>query len=350
MLDLEVTPFGSVGNRPVERWVLRAGLLEAAVLTYGATIQSLHVPDRDGATADVVLGFPTLDGYLGAQPYLGATIGRYANRISRGRFTLDGTEHRLPVNRAPNCLHGGPDAFDRRVWAATPAESAGSVGVRLELVSPAGDNGFPGELRVGVTMTLTASALRLDYDATTDAPTVVNLTNHAYVNLAGAGTGTVEDHVLEIAAGQITVVGPDEVPTGELAPVEGTPFDFRTPTAIGARLRQADPQLVQAQGYDHNYVLDRAADDPPSFAARLRHPGSGRVLEVWTDQPGIQLYTGNFLDGTLVGKDGRVYRQTDALCLETQHFPDSVNQPGFPSTTLRPGERFASRTELRFPA
>lgn len=345
MLGLEVAPFGSVEGRPVDRWVLRAGDLEAAVLTYGGTIQALHVPDRYGSPADVVLGFPTLEGYLGDQPYLGATIGRYANRITRGRFSLDGREYQLPVNRAPNCLHGGTTGFDRRIWDAEPVESADSVGVRLGLVSPDGDNGFPGTLTVTVTMTLSTTGLRLDYEATTDAPTVLNLTNHSYFNLAGAGT--VEGHVLEIAAARFTLAGPDEVPTGELAPVEGTPFDFRSPTAIGARIRQGHPQVVQAQGYDHNYVLDRTAGDPLSFAARVLDPASGRELEVWTDQPGVQLYTSNFLDGTLVGKGEQVYRQTDALCLETQHFPDSVNQPEFPSTVLRPGERFASTTELR---
>jgi len=337
-----------VHGQLVQRWTLRDGSIEVSVLTYGALIQSLIVPDRHGDLADVVLGFEDLEDYVGDHPYFGATIGRYANRIDRGRFVLDGTQYQLPVNNGPNGLHGGTSGFDRRVWDASEVTQAEGVGVRLELVSPDGDNGFPGTLSVSVTMTLKDTALRLTYEATTDAPTVVNLTNHSYFNLSGAGSGTIENHLLEIAANRYLPITSEVIPTGELAGVTGTPFDFTSPQPIGQRLRDGDEQLVRGQGYDHCFVLDRSAGRPISRAARLHDRTSGRVLEVWTDQPGMQLYTGNQLAATLVGKRRRVYRQGDAVCLETQHLPDSVNQPTFPSTELRPGRRFTSTTELRF--
>jgi aldose 1-epimerase len=345
---LSSSDVGSVDGQPVQRWTLREGPVEVAVLTYGALLQSVTVPDRHGEPADVVLGFDDLDDYVADHPYFGATIGRFANRIARGRFVLDGVEHRLPANNGANCLHGGTSGFDRRVWAATEVTEAGRAGVRLELVSPDGDNGFPGTLTTSVTVTLQDATLRLDYAATTDAPTVVNLTNHTYVNLAGAGSGTVEHHELELAASRYLPVTPDVIPTGELAEVSGTPFDFTTAQPLGRRLRDGNEQLVRGQGYDHCLVLDRSAGEAISRAAWLHDPGSGRVLEVWTDEPGVQLYTGNQLAATLVGKRDRVYRQADAVCLETQHFPDSPNQPSFPSTVLRPGERFTSTTEFRF--
>jgi aldose 1-epimerase len=254
----------------------------------------------------------------------------------------------VPVNNGPNCLHGGTNGFDRQVWDATKVTQPDGAGVRLELVSPDGDNGFPGTLSVSVTMTLKDAALRLAYEATTDAPTVVNLTNHSYFNLAGAGSGTIENHELEISADRYLPITSDVIPTGELADVAGTPFDFTSPQPVGRRLRDGDEQLVRGQGYDHCFVLDRSPVLPISRAARLHDPSSGRALEVWTDQPGLQLYTGNQLAATLVGKQHRVYRQGDGICLETQHFPDSVNQPTFPSTELRPGERFTSVTEFRF--
>jgi len=332
----------------VQRWTLSDDPIEVSVLTYGALIESLTVPDRHGDLADVVLGFDDLEDYVGEHPYFGATIGRYANRIDRGRFLLDGVEYQLPVNDGPSCLHGGTSGFDRRVWQATEVTGAGGAGVRLELVSPDGDNGFPGTVSTAVTMTLQDATLRLAYQATTDAPTVVNLTNHSYFNLAGAGSGMVEDHKLELAARRYLPVTSDVVPTGELAEVTGTPFDFRSPQPLGRRLRVGHEQLVRGQGYDHCFVLDRPADQAISRAARLHDPSTGRVLEVWTDEPGVQLYTGNQLAATVVGKQNRVYRQADAVCLETQHFPDSVNQPSFPTTVLRPGERFTSTTELRF--
>ena len=348
MAHISSSDLGSVHGQPVQRWSLREGLIEVSVLTYGALIQSLLVPDRHGAVADVVLGFADLDDYVGEHPYFGATIGRYANRIDRGRFLLDGTQFQLPVNNGPNCLHGGTRGFDRRVWQATDVSEAGSIGVRLELVSPDGDNGFPGTLSTSVTMSLRDTTLRLAYEATTDAPTAVNLTNHSYFNLAGAGSGTVENHELEIVARRYLPVTSDVIPTGELADVTGTPFDFTSPQPLGRRLRDGNEQLVRGQGYDHCFVLDRLANQSISRAARVHDPASGRVLEVWTDQPGVQLYTGNQLAATLVGKQHRIYRQADAVCLETQHFPDSVNQPTFPSTVLRPDERFTSTTELRF--
>jgi aldose 1-epimerase len=303
MPSVSSSEVGAVGGTPVQRWLLEDGPVSVAVLSYGATIQSIVVPDRSGEVADVVLGFDDIGGYAAQQPYLGATVGRYANRIADGRFALDGQEHRLPVNNGPNCLHGGSDGFDRRHWDVTSVDQDGVAGVHLELVSPDGDNGFPGTLRASVTMTLRGSSLRLDYEATTDAATVVNLTNHAYVNLAGAGSGSVESHEVQVSAGRFVEVTPELVPTGRLRDVPGTPFDFRTPRPLGSHLRVSDEQVVRAQGYDHCFVLDRSADDaaPTSLAARVRDPGSGRVLEVWTDQPGLQVYSGNFLDGTLVG-------------------------------------------------
>ena len=350
MASVSSSEVGVVDGTPVQRWLFEDGRVQVAVLSYGATIQSVVVPDRAGELADVVLGFDDVAGYAAQHPYFGATVGRYANRIAQGRFSLDGREHRLPVNNGPNCLHGGSEGFDRRHWQVMPVEQDGAAGVRLEITSPDGDNGFPGTLTASVTMTLRGSDLRLDYEATTDAPTVVNLTNHAYLNLAGAGSGSVESHELQVPASRFVEVTPELVPTGRLRDVHATPFDFRAPRPLGSRLRVGDEQVVRAQGYDHCLVLDRSAEAgaETTLAARLHDPGSGRVLEVWTDQPGLQLYSGNFLDATLVGKGGRVYRQGDGLCLETEHFPDSPNQPDFPSTVLRPGETFTSATELRF--
>jgi aldose 1-epimerase len=351
MTTLSRSNLGDVEGIPLQRWLLEDPPVQVAVLSYGATIQSIAVPDRTGEVADVVLGFDDAAGYAAAHPYFGATVGRYANRIAQGRFRLDGQECPLPINNGRNCLHGGTAGFDRRHWDVTPVERDGSAGVRLDLTSPAGDNGFPGTLSVAVTMTLRGSHLRLDYEATADAPTVINLTNHSYFNLGGAGSCSVEEHELQVSASRYVEVTPELIPTGRLADVRGTPFEFGTAQPLGSRLRVGDEQIVRAQGYDHCLVLDStAAEGPTSMAARVRDPGSGRVLEVWTDQPGVQLYSGNFLDATLVGKGGRVYRQSDGFCLETEHFPDAPNQPAFPSTVLRPGETFSSTTELRFTA
>jgi aldose 1-epimerase len=344
--------WGTTGEGSVDRYLLDNGRgMRVAILTYGGIIQSLEVPDRHGNPANVVLGFDRLQGYLdNPSPYFGALIGRYGNRIAEGRFTLDGAAHRLPVNNGPNSLHGGTAGFDKHIWSATALDQDGTVGLDLGYVSPDGDQGYPGTLTVAVRYTLTADhELRIVYRATTDAPTVVNLTNHSYFNLAGEGSGDVYRHELHINASHFTPVDADLIPTGQIAPVSGTPCDFRQPTAIGSRLRTGDPQLRYAGGYDHNWVLDRQ-DDGLAPAATLTEPTSGRTLSVHTTEPGLQFYSGNFLDGTIAGTSGHLYRQGDGLALETQHFPDSPNQPDFPSTVLRPGQTYRSMTALRFGA
>jgi aldose 1-epimerase len=349
--------FGALADgTPIERFTLRSGRgVSVSVLTLGGIVQSLEVPDRAGRPANVALGFADLAGYtseayLADNPYFGAIAGRYANRIAGGRFTLDGREHRLAANDGPNSLHGGERGFDRRVWTGEVVQRPGAAGVALAYVSPAGEEGYPGRLAVEVRYTLDdRDRLRIDYEATTDAPTVVNLTNHTYWNLAGEGSGTVEDHRLQLVASRFTPVDAAAIPTGAIEPVAGTPLDFRRPQAIGARLREGHPQLAAAQGYDHNWVLDgEGGDDGLAVAARLRDPASGRALEISTTEPGIQFYSGNFLDGTLYGTSGRAYRQGDGLALETQHFPDSPNQPAFPSTVLRPGEVLRSSSVYAF--
>jgi aldose 1-epimerase len=332
---------------PVDRWTLDGGMT-VAILTYGGIVQRLEVPDRSGVPANVVLGLPTFDDYrAGNGPYLGALIGRYANRIAGGAFTLDGRAYRLPVNNPPNSLHGGTEGFDKRVWTATGTGD----GVELAYTSPDGEMGFPGTLSVTVRYTLTAdNGLRIEYQASTDAPTVVNLTNHSYLNLAGEAAGTVEGHRLRLNAGRYTPTDATSIPTGELVPVAGTPFDFTATHAVGERIDGDDEQLRFGLGYDHNYVLDRpaGAEGTLVLAARVEEPGSGRVLEVETTEPGVQLYSGNQLDGSLTGTGGVAYGPRAGLCLETQHFPDSPNQPGFPSTVLRPGEVSRSVTVYRF--
>jgi aldose 1-epimerase len=338
---------------PVDRYTLTNGQVRIRILTYGGIVQTVETPDRHGHRANVALGFATLDGYItgGNSPYFGALIGRYANRIAKGTFTLDGTTHHLPLNNDPNSLHGGTVGFDKHVWAATPQHDRDSVGLRLSLTSPDGDQGYPGTLTAVATYTLGPSGtLRIDYRATTDKATVVNLTNHSYFNLAGEGSGTIYDQRLLLNAHRYTPIDSTLIPTGQLAPVAGTPLDFTHPTAIGARIRTNDPQLLMAQGYDHNFVLDgtgpRLAGLP--LAARADDPGTGRVLAMYTDQPGIQFYSGNFLDGTLVGTGGKIYRQSDGFALETQHFPDSPNEPSFPSTVLRPGQQYRTSTIYQF--
>ncbi len=331
-------------GRTVDRFVLREDGLEVSVLAYGATIQAVRVPDRDGEVADVVLGFDDLAGYLGAHPYFGATIGRFANRIGRARFALDGVEHRLPANDGPSCLHGGTVGFDHHLWSAQhgPGES-----VQLRHTSPDGDMGFPGELTATVTFTVTGQDLRVDYTAQTDRPTVVNLTNHSYFNLA-ASAAPVDRHEVRLAASRFTPVDQDVVPTGEVAEVAGTPLDFRSFRPIGDALGESHEQLRRAKGLDHNWVIESDARGEPRLAAEVREAATGRSLQVWTDQPGVQFYTGNLLDGTVTGKGGRVYRKGDGFCLETQHFPDSPNRPSFPSTVLRPGETYRTTTVFRF--
>ena len=321
---------------------------EVRAITYGGIIVSLRVPDRDGRLGDIVLGFDDLYGYLEDSPYFGAIVGRYANRIANGRFRLDGVAYHLATNNGPNHLHGGVQGFDKVVWEAQPLESDSGVGVVFTHTSPAGDEGFPGTLSIRVTYTLTPSnELVVDYVAATDQATPVNLSQHTYFNLAGDGRRDVLQHVLTINAGHFTPVDATLIPTGVIAPVAGTPFDFTAPTPIGTRIDGDHDQLRNGGGYDHNFVLDR---DGPGLihAARAADPTSGRVMDVYTTEPGLQFYSGNFLDGSITGKAGRVYGHRHGFCLETQHYPDSPNQPGFPSTILRPGEEYRSRTVFAF--
>jgi aldose 1-epimerase len=345
-------PFGMADGRPVEAYTLANGPAEVTVLTYGGIIQAINVPDRTGAVANIALGFADLAGYLRhSDPYFGAITGRYANRIAGGAFTLDGVAYRLATNNGPNCLHGGIKGFDKQVWAAEEIREVESVGLRLARTSPDGEEGYPGTLNVTVTYLLTASGeLRIDYQATTDRPTVLNLTNHSYFNLAGEGSGSIDDHELLLNAAAYTPTDATLIPTGEIAPVEGTPFDFRRSKRIGPAVRERHPHLELARGFDHNFVVDRPAADDHALvlAARAVHPANGRVLEVRTTEPGVQFYAGNFLDGSIAGSSGRLYRQGDGFALETQHFPDSPNQPEFPTTVLRPGEEFRSTTTLTF--
>jgi aldose 1-epimerase len=343
-------PFGQLPDgAAMEIFTLtNAGGMEVRTVPYGAIIVSIKVPDRDGRIDDVVLGFDALDGYAKGHPFFGAVVGRYGNRIAKGRFTLDGRAYQLATNDGPNHLHGGVRGFDKRVWNAEPFERDGSTGVVYTLSSPDGDEGYPGTLNVRVTYTLTpANELTADYDATTDQPTPINLTQHSYFNLAGEGRGDILGHRLTIEADRFTPVDQTLIPTGELAPVESTPFDFRQPTAIGARIAADHEQLRFGKGYDHNWVLNRGAAGLV-HAARLEDPTTGRTLDVSTTEPGLQFYSGNFLDGTIAGKAGHVYRQRYALCLETQHFPDSPNHANFPSAILRPGERYQSKTVFAF--
>jgi aldose 1-epimerase len=316
------------------------------IINYGAIVTELHVPDRQGNNGDVVLGFNTLEGYLSDHPYFGGIIGRYANRIAGGRFTLDGKEYRLATNDGPNHLHGGVKGFDKVVWKAESSQSEAGPAVAFSYVSPDGEEGYPGTLSTKVTYTLTAeNELRIDYLATTDKPTPVNLTNHSYFNLAGEGSGDILAHELMLAADRFTPVDDTLIPTGELKDVTGTPMDFRKMTPVGARIDEVPGPAPG--GYDHNYVLTRSGDGL-ELAARVYEPKTGRVMEVLTTEPGIQLYTGNFLDGTLKGKRGVAYAKHFGFCLETQHFPDSVNQPAFPSAILRPGETYRTTTVYRF--
>jgi aldose 1-epimerase len=333
----------------VEAFTLRnAAGTSLRILSYGGIISSLRTADREGRFDDIVLGFDALEDYLPNPAYLGAIVGRSANRIAGGRFAIDGHPCRLSVNAGVHSLHGGVRGFDQMLWAATPFEHDHAAGVTLAGVSPDGDMGYPGRLEAMVTCTLTdLDELAFEYSATTDRPTPVNLSQHSYFNLAGPDAGGIESHRLEIRASRFTPVDEGLIPTGQLVSVAGTPFDFRSSEAIGARIDAADRQLAFAGGYDHNFVLD---DQPaePGPAARVVEPTRGRTLEVHTDQPGIQFYSGNFLDGSMRGRDGRSYRHRAGFCLETQHFPDAPNHPQFPSTILRPGERYATRTVLRF--
>ncbi|MGH2616049.1 MAG: aldose epimerase family protein [Thermomicrobiales bacterium] len=345
-------PFGEVEGEEVTLYTLtNANGMEVKITNYGGIITSVVVPDLDGNMENVTLGFDNLDDYVAGHPYFGNITGRYANRIARGTFDIEGEDFYLAVNNAPNTLHGGDVGFDKVVWAAEEVTGEGEVGVKLSRVSPDMEEGYPGNLTVEVTYTLTdADEIRIDYHATTDEPTHVNLTNHAYWNLAGDGSGTADGHELTLMASNYTPVDASLIPTGEIAPVAGTPMDFTTPHPIGERIRDSFEQLILGRGYDHNFVLDRPSPDDTALivAAIVVEPESGRTLTISTTEPGIQFYSGNFLDATEIGAAGKMYRQGDAFALETQHFPDSPNQEEFPSTLLEPGEEFNSTTVYAF--
>lgn len=349
-LSMTRSPFGTLPDgQAVEAFTFtNANGMAVTAITYGGIITSLQVPDKAGQLGDVVLGYDALQGYVDKSPFFGTIVGRYGNRIAKGRFTIDGTAYSLPINNGPNHLHGGPQGFDKKVWKAEPFERADAVGVVFTHTSPDGDMGYPGTLQAKVTYTLTNdNTLRFDYEATTDKPTHVNLTQHTYFNLAGAGTGDILGHEIEIKADRYTPVDAGLIPTGELASVEGTPFDFRKATTIGARIDADHPQIKAGGGYDHNMVFTRAGGDMEQVVS-VHEPTTGRTMTVATTQPGVQFYTGNFLDGTITGKGGKVYPKRSGFCLETQHFPDTPNKPEFPTTLLKPGETYKQSTSYTF--
>jgi aldose 1-epimerase len=353
-LDSEGIPkmsFGKLADgTPIDIYTLSNGKITAKISSYGGIVTELHAPDKNGKSADVVLGFDSLEGYLAGHPYFGAITGRYANRIAKGKFTIDGKEYSLAVNNGPNSLHGGLKGFDKVVWKAEETTANGQPALKMTRTSPDGEEGYPGNLTVSVTYSLTPkNGLRIDYSATTDKPTVLNLTNHSYFNLAGPAAGTILDHELTLAADEFTEVDDNLIPTGKLGKVAGTPLDFTKSTAIGARIGQIPGELG---GYDHNFVVKgaRAGAKEPVFTAKVKDPKSGRVLNVYTTEPGVQFYTGNFLDGTVKGKGGVVYKKNQAFCLEAQHYPDSPNHAGFPSTRLNPGETYTQTTIYEFSA
>jgi aldose 1-epimerase len=342
--------FGKTGDgRPVDLYTLTNSKgLEVRAMTYGGIIVSLRVPDKNGKLGDIVLGHETLDGYLVNPPYFGVIVGRYANRIANATFTLDGAKYTLAKNDGPNSLHGGVNGFNKQIWEANEFKNAKGVGVAFTYLSKDGEEGYPGNLKVKVSYTLTdENQLILDYEATTDKATPLNLSQHSYFNLAGEGNGDILGHHLMLNADRFTPVDKTLIPTGELRSVKGTPMDFTKPTAIGARINEDYEQLVVGHGYDHNWVINRK-DDSLTLAARVHEPTTGRILEVFTTQPGVQFYSGNFLDGTITGKQGHVYKRRYGLCLETQHYPDSPNHPDFPSAILRPGQTFHSETVFKF--
>ena len=341
--------FGSVQGNAVTLYTLtNSNGLEVRATNFGGIIVSVRTPDKQGRMDDIVLGFDDLQGYLDNKPYFGAIIGRYANRIAAARFTLDGVQYSLAANNGPNSLHGGIKGFNKVVWSAEPFENFTGVGLIFTYTSKDGEEGYPGNLRAKVTYTLTdQNELTFDYEAMTDKATPVNLTQHSYFNLAGDGRGDILGHELTLNADRFTPVDKNLIPTGELRAVKNSPLDFTKSTRIGSRINDKDEQLVLGHGYDHNFVIHRT-DPGPVLAAHLREPQTGRVLDVYTTEPGVQFYSGNFLDGTITGKQGHVYKQRFGLALEPQHFPDSPNHPEFPSTILRPGQVYQSRTVYKF--
>ena len=357
-LSLGKKPFGKTQDgTTVEEYTLSNGNMEVRIITYGGAITSIRVPGKKGETANVVLGFESLEDYLTKSPYFGCITGRFANRIANATFKLDGAEYKLSPNDGSHSLHGGTKGFDKHIWQAKEIKTENEVGVELNRTSPDGEEGYPGNLATTVTYLLdNDNALHINYRATTDKPTIVNLTNHSYFNLAGEGTGNIFNHELMLNADHYTPVQDSAaIPTGEVASVEGTPFDFRKSSVIGKHIRSGHEQMVYGRGYDHNWVLNRTTkedgaikDGAMILAAKLFEPNSGRVLEVLTTEPAIQFYSGNFLTGTVVGSSGNTYRQGDGLCLETQHYPDAPNQPDFPSTVLNPGETYDTTTIFKF--
>lgn len=348
-MHIEAAPFGTVDGRKVSLYTLvNAHGLCAEITEYGGIVVRLRVPDRDGRLDDIVLGYDRLGDYIKDTPYFGAIVGRFGNRIARGRFTLDGVDYVLATNNGPNHLHGGVKGFDKVVWHAQPFEAANAVGLQLAYRSRDNEEGYPGNLHCVVRYSLTnANELRIEYDAETDKPTPINLTHHGYWNLAGQGTRDILGHELSLNADRFLPVDPALIPTGELRPVKGTPMDFTLPTTIGARIHEADEQLRRGRGYDHCWILNKK-DREMALAARVHEPTTGRVMEVHTTEPAVQFYSGNFLDGSHIGKDGRAYRHRYGFCLETEHYPDSPNKPQFPSVILRPDQRYRSETVYRF--
>ena len=341
--------FGKTSDgQAIELYVLKNGNLTVKVMTFGAIITEIDAPDRAGKTANVVLGFDDLKGYLAGHPYFGAVAGRVANRVAKGKFSLEGKEYNLAINNGPNSLHGGIKGFDKAVWKAEELTSSDGPSVRFSYTSPDGEEGYPGNLATTVTYTVTKNGeLRIDYKATTDKTTIVNLTQHSYFNLAGPASGNILDHELTLAADHYTPGDATMIPTGSIEPVKGTPLDFTNATPIGKRFSEIKADPV---GYDHNFVIRNGGGKAPVFTAKVRDPKSGRIMEVFTTEPGVQFYTGNFLDGSLTGKEGVVYNKQQGFCLETQHYPDSIHHPNFPSTVLEPGKSYTQTTIFKFSA
>lgn len=350
-MTIQQRPFGKVSGRDVTLFTLQnSSGMKAAITNYGAILVSLTAPDRNGKFEDVVLGYETLGEYVKDNPYFGCVVGRYGNRIGKAKFTIDGVAYQLSANDGENHLHGGERGFDKKIWDAEPLELPDASGIKFSYLSPDGEEGYPGNLAVTVTYLLTGNnEFAIAYEAAADKPTHVNLTQHTYFNLAGQGSGDILGHELMIMADRFTPVDAGLITTGELRPVEGTPMDFRTPTAIGDRIDSDYEQIRFGGGYDHNWVLNNY-DGALRLAAKVHEPVTGRVMEVFTTEPGIQFYAGNFLNGSHIGKGGAVYNKRYGFCLETQHFPDSPNKPNFPSTLLRPGETYKTRTVYRFSA